>query len=114
MPDIPFTEKRAFPRFPISIPLSYRDPNLCSVVNTKTYDISAMGIGLVTDKELSPDTCLQICLHMVDNGEKINIKGKVAWVAKFASDKYRVGIKLEEKLKPIPLVLRSINFERKY
>jgi hypothetical protein len=107
---IPFTERRAYPRFPIRISLSYLDPYSNLTVNTETYNISAIGLCMVTEKELPLDTCLEVCIHMDDNGEKIYRKGKVVWVEKCDSNKYKVGIKLDEqKLKPIPLVLRTIN-----
>ena len=81
----------------------------------QTHDISAQGLGLITDKKLEPGTCLDLNLQMPDNAEKINRKAKVVWIAVLDSKTNRVGIKLEEqKLNPIALVLRTINYQRKY
>lgn len=110
-----FVEKRAFSRFPISISVICFHPALHKPVKTKTHDISAQGLGLITDKKLQPGDSLDLCLEMPDNGEKINRKAVVVWISMIGSNTGRVGIKLEEaKLKPVPLVLRVINYQRKY
>jgi Tfp pilus assembly protein PilZ len=110
-----FVEKRTFPRFPVAIPISCFIPDLNRTINTCTCDISAIGVGIVVDEELSAGTRLDLCLNMPDNGEKINRKAKVVWFNVMSTSSYRVGIRLEEpNIKPIPLVLRTINYQRKY
>jgi hypothetical protein len=105
-----FKEKRLHPRFAVSIPVQYTDPSLNASFQTQTHDISEEGLGLITDKALNADTLLEICLRMTDNGQEIPAKGRVVWSKKLASDKYRIGLKLEgTKLKPIPLVLRILS-----
>jgi hypothetical protein len=115
MEKISFKEKRAFTRFPIRISLDYLDANSNKTSESETLDISAQGLGIITDEELPSDTYLQIVLKMPDNGEQISRKGKVIWSKKIYPLKYRAGIRLEEpKIKPISLVLRIINYKRKY
>jgi hypothetical protein len=110
-----FEEKRAFPRFPVTISLTYLDPNSNKVLESETHDISAQGLGIFTDEELPPGIYIDINLNMPDNGEKISHKGKVVWSKKIYPLKYRAGLKLEEpKIKPISLVLRIINYQKKY
>lgn len=111
MPYSDFKEKRGYPRFTVRIPVRYTDPNLNAAIQTQTYDISQEGLSLFTDKELAPETSLDVYLQMTDNGEEIPARGRVIWSKKFtAQDKYRVGLKLEgQKLKPIPLVLRILS-----
>ncbi|MDI6606242.1 MAG: PilZ domain-containing protein [Candidatus Omnitrophota bacterium] len=106
-----FREKREFPRFPVSIQVTLMDPSLCGqVLGAETKDISVGGVGIITENKLSPGIDLNICLHMSDNGEEINLKGKAVWIAAIDPERYRVGIKLEgSDLKPIPLVLRFLN-----
>ena len=109
-----FVEKRSYPRYPISIPVSCFLPETNKTVNTCTCDISAIGVGIIACDELLPGTWLNLCLQMPDNGEKISRKAKVIWSNLMSANSYRVGIKLEESnLKPIPLVLRAINHQRK-
>ncbi|MBL7151934.1 MAG: PilZ domain-containing protein [Candidatus Omnitrophica bacterium] len=106
-----FREKRIFPRFPISIEATLMDPSLCGqTIEATTNDISVSGIGIITQQQLTPGTELRICLRMNDNGEEIYLKGRAVWITVVNSQKYRVGIKLEDSdLKPIPLVLRFLN-----
>jgi len=110
-----FIEKRAFPRFPVNIQLRYLDAGLDKIIRTQTFDISAQGLCMIADKELPPGFSLDIFLQMIDDGEKIYRKGKVVWANVIGSEKYRVGIKLEEpRLEPIPLVLRTIMSQKGY
>jgi len=110
-----FVEKRAFSRFNIAIPLVYSEANSAETILAQTYDIDTEGLSIITDKQLPCGASLDICLRMVDNDEQIYRKGKVIWSDMLDSGKYRIGIKLEEpKLKPIPLVLRTIIARKKY
>jgi Tfp pilus assembly protein PilZ len=106
-----FKDKRAFPRFPISIRVTLMDPYLCGqIIVAQTKDISVGGVGIITENKLTAGSELNICLYMSDNGEEINLKGKAVWITAIDSERYRVGVKLEGcNLKPIPLVLRFLN-----
>lgn len=109
MPKTEFKEKRSFPRFPIVIPLTYSILNSPKINQTQTQDISVCGIGFITDEELAPNTPLDLCLTMPDNGEQIHVKAEVVWSEKTAFNGYRVGVNLKDsRLKPIPLVLRIV------
>jgi hypothetical protein len=115
MQNFSFLEKRLFPRFAVSIPLSYFNPSLDKTMRTQTRDISAEGLCILTDRVLAPATSLDIFLQMIDDGKKIYRKGKVVWVNVSDSDKYRIGIKLEPpKLDSIALVLRTIIAQKEY
>ena len=123
-----FQEKRAHMRFPARMPINYT--LACGPINyalacgptaiddksnAKTNDISAEGLGLLTDEELVPGESIQICMQMVDNNEKILVRGKVVWSTMIEPGTYRVGLKLEDSvLNPIPLALRIIKIHRKY
>jgi len=115
MNDSSYIEKRAFPRFPVSIPLRYCEPHTNDTAYAQTRDISARGLCMITEEALPPDTSLDIYLKMIDDGGEVYRKGKVVWSNMLTSNKYRVGIELEEpNLKPIPLILRTIKAQRKY
>lgn len=110
-----FKDRRSYERFAVPIPLSYDDADFTAATATKTNDISVEGLSLVTDKSLIPGTGLDICLQMIDNGERILLKGRVIWSRIVESGRYRAGVKIElPKLKPIALVLRTIKSRRKY
>ena len=115
MDDSAFVEKRAFPRFSVNIPLHYSQINADDKIKAQTHDISAQGLGLVTEQALLPGTQLEVWLQMRDNSEEILHKGRVAWSSYISDNKYRAGIKLDQPdLKPIPLVLRTIYSQEKH
>lgn len=110
-----FLEKRAFPRFSVNIPLHYSQINADDKIQAQTHDISAQGLGLVTEQALPPGTQLEVWLQMRDNSEEIFRKGRVVWSSCISGNKYRAGIKLDQPdLKPISLVLRTIYSQEKH
>jgi hypothetical protein len=110
MPNEEFLEKRKFARFLISIPLKYVKMSIKQLTNIVTSDISVEGLGLITAEELPLNTALNICLVMPDNGEEIALDVEALWSKCNGTGSYRCGLKLKNtRLKPIPLVLRTIN-----
>ncbi len=102
-------ERRRFQRFPVSIPLSHSHAIPHKLSDAHTKDISAQGLGFITNQELADDAFLDIYLNMPDSGEKIHVIGKVIWLTRVEPNMYRVGIGLKDKqIKPIPLVLRIL------
>ena len=115
MQNAAYAEKRIFPRFPVNIPLFFLQLASSNIYTAVTHDISTQGLCLVVDRQVLLGTELDIHLQMKDNNEKISLKGKVVWSDMVDIGKYKIGIQLEEtKLKPIPLVLRTIMAQRKY
>ncbi len=110
MPKDEFSEKRKFVRFLISIPLKHAKLSLKKLSDASTVDISAQGLGLITTEEIPVNTPLNICLSIPDNGEKISLDAEVVWSKSEGISCYRSGLRLKDtQLKPIPLVLRTIN-----
>ena len=90
-----FEDRRIFARFSVKISLRYLDLNLRKKQKGESHDMSANGIGLYTEDELSPHTQLDLWLHVPD-GQPLNVKGEVVWIRAVGSGKYRAGIKLEQ------------------
>jgi Tfp pilus assembly protein PilZ len=102
-------EKRSELRFPVVMPLAYLELNSTQAGNGQTYDISRAGLSLATDREIPLGTQIQIILRMIGSDEMICEKGTVVWITRNSDDTLRIGIKLQEpKLKPVPMVLRTI------
>jgi Tfp pilus assembly protein PilZ len=102
-------EKRVELRFPVVLPLSYLELGSEETVNGQTHDISQGGLCLATDREIPIGAQIEVILKMIDSDEMIQKKGIVVWSARYGDDTRRIGIKLQEsKLKPVPLVLRTI------
>jgi len=114
MQDMPFSEQRIFPRFTITIPLTFFELNSNKPLTAQTHDVSSQGLCIVADRQVPSGSNLDMRLQMMDNNERICIRGKVIWSSMIDPGKYRIGIKLEDsRLKPIPLVLRTIMALRK-
>lgn len=104
-----YKEKRGFLRFLISLPISCYDYTRRIKTELQTHDISANGFGLITDRPLEPGASLDISFEKVNGAEHLYAKGKVVWQKVEEANKYRVGVELDEpKLKPIPLILKTI------
>jgi hypothetical protein len=102
-------EKRVELRFPVAIYSSCFEFGSADTVNGETHDISRGGVCLITGTEIPLGTQIEVILKMIDNDETVLKKGIVVWSAMYGDDAHRIGIKLQEpKLKPIPLVLRTI------
>ena len=102
-------DRRRFVRFPVTISLRYCDLGAVKDMCGKTSDISAHGVGIVTEEVLAPGASVNIWLSMPDTGEQVLAKGRVIWSNSVETKLHRIGVCLEEAdLKPIPLVLRTI------
>lgn len=109
MEEKPFKERRVFPRFPISLPLEC----LGGKIKAKTINISAQGLGIITEESLSQAGTIDINLSVPDNNEKISLEGEVVWFQPTSDGKYRNGIKLNAPvLKPISLILRILQKQK--
>ena len=107
MQDKKFLDRRIFERIPVKLPLRFSYPNSDTEGLAQTQDISAVGIGLVTDRELLPRTPLDMWLQIPDKGKPLRIIGEVVWSDMIEPNKYRVGINLEKaELMEISRVLR--------
>jgi hypothetical protein len=106
-------ERRSETRFPISIPVDYSLPELSSK-KAFTKNISSKGLTLQTDCALPEGVVLNFRLIFDSNIGKLACKGKSVWHRLIGEGKFLIGIKLDSPaLKPIPLVLQSINLKLK-
>lgn len=108
-------ERRACVRFPVPIPIDCKESNFSSPTKAKTSDISNIGLGIITEKALSPGAEMDISLQMGENAEVVRTKGRLIWSMAIESGKYRSGVRLEKpRLNAILLVLKVIKARLKY
>jgi len=90
-----FKDKRVFQRIPLKITMRFLNTitNKWNLVHTE--DISANGIGLVTDRQVQPETPLEMWLPVPNKGETYYTRGEVVWSRGVEPDKYRVGVRLD-------------------
>jgi hypothetical protein len=103
-----FEDKRIFQRYALELPLRYLEVDSDKEGEGLTYDKSAKGIGMVTDKQLAPLKVLEIWLKVPDKGEPLYARGEVVWSKALADNRYRSGINLEKaNLMGISRILRA-------
>lgn len=109
MDETEFKERRKFRRFVIKVPSTYFEFSLNKGYDTQTNDISAKGIGFISNVELPVKTRIDIWIKPPDQEKQIFARGEVIWSAKTELNKYRLGVTLEDPgIKPLPIVLRML------
>lgn len=103
-----FEDKRVFARLPVNLTVKYLDLGSNTEGEAQTQDISAKGMGLATDRPLTPNSSLEMWLRVPDKGEPFYTRGEVVW----STDEdggYRAGINPERAdLMGISRVLRTV------
>jgi len=88
-------DKRIFERFPSRLSLRFRDELTNKWGLVRAQDLSAKGVGIISEKELAAKTPLELWLPIPDKGETYYTRGRVAWSRRVFPNKYRIGINLE-------------------
>jgi hypothetical protein len=96
MPEASFSDKRIFERFAMRLPLRFLDPRSNTEGRARTQDISAKGMGLLSDVKLQPNTPLELWLEIPDHGEPLYTRGEVVWSKMVAPNEFRTGVNLEK------------------
>lgn len=103
-----FEDRRTFARFPVSLSLKYLDSSANREGQAQTCDVSAKGIGILSQEKLEPHTALELWLQMPDKSEPFYTRGEVVWSGPASNDEYRAGINLDKAdLMGVSRVLRS-------
>lgn len=89
-------DRRIFARFAVEFPLRFFNLKENKEGVAQTQDVSAKGIGLMVNANLTPNTPLEMWLDIPDKGEPLYTRGEVVWSKMVESNKYRVGIDLEK------------------
>jgi len=106
-------DRRRYPRFDVRLQLKNFDLNVLGEIAATTRDISARGIGCVSDHGLPVGTNLDIWLYLPD-GEAVHTDGTVVWSVP-GTGTCHMGIRIvKEDIKPIPIVLRTIHLKSRY
>ncbi|HTZ11332.1 MAG TPA: PilZ domain-containing protein, partial [Candidatus Margulisiibacteriota bacterium] len=98
-------------RFQVQIPVHYSAPASESEEIFKTHDISSDGLGILSKRQFPVGTKLDICIQIIDSKEELPVKAVVVW----NDHNDRSGLRIEgKKIKPIPLVLRTIEVQMRH
>jgi len=88
-------DRRVFERFPVALLVNLMDLDAGKELDANTCDISAKGVGIVSQEYLKPGNRLELWLNIKDGREPFYTKGTVMWARQQEADKYRAGISLE-------------------
>ncbi len=72
-------DKRIFARINASFPLRFLDPDSGREGEANTVDISANGLGLVTNDSLAVRTPLEMWMRIPDQHAPLYTRGEVVW-----------------------------------
>lgn len=89
-------DRRIFERFPAQLPMKFLDVASGNEGRAKICDISAKGVGLVTDRGLVARMPVEVWLEIPDKGEPLYTRGEVVWSEAYGARQYRIGVNLEK------------------
>lgn len=91
-----FTDRRVFARLPARMPLRFLAG--AEEITAQTSNISGSGLGLISQRRLSPNTALTISLEMPKHLKPIYIKGTVMWSRSLGLNcrRWRCGVYLKK------------------
>lgn len=90
-------DRRVFARIDAKFPVRFLAPWGDNEREGQTLDVSANGVGFVTEENLLPNTPLEMWLDIPDHHSPFYTRGEVVW-SKGLSDagQQRVGVRLEK------------------
>lgn len=92
----PDQDRRVFERILISLPVKLLDLDENRELEVNTCDLSAKGLGIVSNEYLKSGDRLELWLNMPDKREPFYTRGAVVWSKLQGKDEYRTGISLEK------------------
>jgi hypothetical protein len=103
-----YTEKRSFRRFPVAVPLSYRNTSSNNIAHCKTQNLCSIGLCIQTFVEMPLNSQVDVCFEVAINNEMTYRRGTVIWTRQIEPNRFRCGIKFDPQINPIPLVLSTL------
>jgi c-di-GMP-binding flagellar brake protein YcgR len=91
-----FGDRRNFLRLARILDVKIINLNTNKEARAQTHDISANGIGFITNVQFNTDTSLELWLYIPDSDEPVHTTGKVVWTKMVAPNVYRVGVNLDK------------------
>ncbi|MFH1202602.1 MAG: PilZ domain-containing protein, partial [Candidatus Omnitrophota bacterium] len=90
-------DRRVFARIDSRFPVRFLDSTSGQEGRADTIDISANGLGLLAQQNLSVRTPLEMWLDIPDQHEPLYTRGEVVWSGPFSErEGQRVGVRLEK------------------
>jgi hypothetical protein len=91
-----YKDRRTFERFALNLAVRFFDLYRQQEGEGKTVDISAKGMGLITEKDLDAYTPLEIWIEIPQSVEPFYTRAEVVWSKPISENLTRVGIEFEK------------------
>ena len=95
-------DRRSFERIKLELPIKFKISPENIEGDFILRDVGGNGLGVVSQKKLSPESNIDLWVKIPDNKPDLHIKGKVVWTRAVEGEGYRAGI-VFEKLDLLPL-----------
>lgn len=89
-------DRRLFERFTAQFPIRFLAPDSNAEHQALTCDISAKGIGFISNEGLVAGTQLEMWIQIPDKGEPLYTRGQVVWSKISEPERYKTGVDLEK------------------
>jgi len=96
MQEAEFEDKRIFERLPVRLSVKFLDVGSNKEGLGVTHDVSAKGVGITTEQDLSPRTPVEMWLRVPDKSDFLYTRGEVIWSRMMPDQRFRVGVNLEK------------------
>jgi hypothetical protein len=101
-------DRRIFERFNAEFPLRFINSERNDEGSAQVRDVSAKGLGIVSDSELAVDTPLEMWLDIPQRSEPLHTRGQVVWSRRAGAGKWQAGINLEQaQLMPLAQLYKN-------
>lgn len=88
-------DRRIFTRFNVELPVKFMMQSSKEGL-ARVHDVSAKGVGLVSDEALISNTAVEMWLEWADKRDSFYLRGRIVWIKETALGKYRAGISLDK------------------
>lgn len=90
-------DRRLFARMNIKFPLKFINTINGNEEAARVVDVSASGVGFVTESSLTMNAPLEMWLHIPDKHVPFYVRGDVAWSSPILeADQQRVGVRFDK------------------
>ena len=104
-----FNDRRTFERFKLQFNLSCSQGNSSEKLHLHAHDISAEGMGVISDKKLCPGVWVNMEFQIHGMNKEFPAQGRVIWSRKLKKG-YMTGITLEQtRFMEISTILRCLH-----
>ncbi len=90
------SDRRMFERFDVDFPVEIKQPASQMGKGLQCCDVSASGVGLLTEKKLLPRTRVELLLSIPDGHSPFRGLARVIWSNRVQETKWRAGVEFEK------------------